>query len=164
MKDGLDLLMVTLSSIGNNGALWFGLALFLLVKKAWRPAGGYLLLGILLAALAQHVLKDVFERPRPVVADPSTLLVEMPTTFSFPSGHTLLAFCAAGILYSVFPRLAAPVLVLACLIGFSRLYLGVHYVSDIVGGALIGLAISVFVVWIKGRVSQWRGQTEKMNL
>ncbi len=156
--------MVTLSSLGNNGALWFGLALLLLARKAWRPAGGYLLLGILLAALAQDVLKDVFERPRPVVADPSTLLVEMPTTFSFPSGHTLLAFCATGILYSVFPRLAAPVLVLACLIGFSRLYLGIHYVTDVIGGTLIGLGISVFVVWIKGRVTRWRGKTEKMKM
>ncbi|WP_134699818.1 phosphatase PAP2 family protein [Ammoniphilus sp. YIM 78166] len=164
MKEGLDLLMVALSSLGNNGALWFGLALLLLVKKAWRPAGGSLLLGILLAALAQDVLKDFFARPRPVVADPSTLLVEMPTTFSFPSGHTMLAFCAAGILYSVFPRLAAPVLVLACLIGFSRLYLGVHYTSDVIGGALIGLAISVFVVWIKGRVTRWREKTEKMKM
>lgn len=164
MKEGLDLLMVTLSSVGNNGELWFGLALVLLVKKSWRSAGGYLLLGILLAALAQDVLKDFFERPRPVVADPSTLLVEMPTSFSFPSGHTVLAFCAAGILYSVLPRVAPFVLVLACLIGFSRLYLGVHYISDVVGGALIGLAISVLVVWIKGRVSWRRGQTGKMNL
>ena len=85
MKDALDLLMITLSSIGNNGELWFGLALVLLVKKSWRSAGGYLLLGILLAALAQDVLKDFFERPRPVVADLSTLLVEMPTSFGFGS-------------------------------------------------------------------------------
>ena len=159
MTSILDWLMVSLSTAGNGGMLWIATGFILLLNKAWRPAGWYLLLGVLLAGIAQELLKNLFQVPRPVHADPSKLLIKVPTSFSFPSGHTLVAFSSAGILYALLPQLGIPALFLACLIGISRVYLGVHFVSDILGGIVFGLGITVLVLWFKGRLTQWKGKS-----
>ncbi|RKD21025.1 hypothetical protein BEP19_15195 [Ammoniphilus oxalaticus] len=144
----LDTLMIFFSEIGNGGAVWFLLVGLLLLFKSSRKAGIYTAVAILTAALVQYVLKILFARPRPLV-DPIDLLIEMPTSYSFPSGHTLISFSAAAALALFFPRMGGVALVIALIIGISRVYLRVHFVSDVFFGALFGLAISYGLARLK---------------
>ncbi|MBP1930244.1 phosphatase PAP2 family protein [Ammoniphilus resinae] len=148
----MDSLMIGLSQAGNNGMIWIFICLIMLLKKTWRKAGVYLLITIALGAIAQDVLKDFIQRPRPVL-DPAELLIPIPTSYSFPSGHTLISFAAAATISAFFLRAGVIFFVFALLIGGSRVYLGVHYVSDVIGGALFGMTISYIVLhlpkWVK---------------
>ena len=81
------------------------------------------------------------ERPPSIVLDPEPLM-EVPTTSSFPSGHALSSFACAYVLARAEPRLAVPAFVLAVLIGFSRIYVGVHYPLDVLAGAVLGLLVA----------------------
>jgi undecaprenyl-diphosphatase len=89
-------------------------------------------------------LKTAFDRERPPARYPEPdPLVPVPNDASFPSGHAATSFAAATILAFAFPRLALPLLVLALAVGFSRIYVGVHYPLDIAGGALIGVVVAI---------------------
>jgi membrane-associated phospholipid phosphatase len=81
------------------------------------------------------------DRPPAVILDPQPLM-EVPTTSSFPSGHAATGFACALVLARFAPRLTIPLFILAALIGFSRVYVGVHYPFDVLAGALLGLAIA----------------------
>ncbi|MGE5272733.1 MAG: phosphatase PAP2 family protein [Verrucomicrobiota bacterium] len=111
-------------------------------------------LGALLAAVSYGVatvlaslLKTAFGRPRPPVGHPEIHpLVDVPHSASMPSGHAAGAFAAAVAVGLVHPRLRWPMLVLAMLIGLSRVWLGVHYLSDVIAGAALGSAVA-YVAW-----------------
>jgi len=89
------------------------------------------------------LLKYAVQRDRPptIVLDPEPLM-EVPTTSSFPSGHTSTSFACAYVISRLAPRLTVYVYVLAALIGFSRIYVGVHYPLDVIVGAVTGVAMS----------------------
>src|SRR5581483_422329 len=90
------------------------------------------------ADLAADALKAVVDRRRPRVDH----LVSLPGSSSLPSGHAATSFACALVLARLVPRLAAPLLVLAAAISYSRLYVGVHYPSDVVAGAVLGVAVA----------------------
>jgi undecaprenyl-diphosphatase len=101
-----------------------------------------------LSSAAANGLKTVFDRPRPPLGDdPVTALTALPSTASFPSGHAATAFGAAVALGLLVPRLRIPALAIAGLVAFSRVYLGVHYTSDVIAGGLLGAAIAAAVVY-----------------
>jgi membrane-associated phospholipid phosphatase len=103
-----------------------------------------LAVGSALAAL----LKELVDRARPALADPAfTALTATPASPSFPSGHAVTAFATAAAVGALHPRLRLPLFVLAALVGFSRIYLGVHYLFDVVAGAAIGTAIGLLGAW-----------------
>lgn len=105
--------------------------------------------GVALAAasLASGALKEAVGRLRPPVSHEAlTALVTVPADPSFPSGHATSAFAAAGVVALMHPRLRAPVLALAGLVAVSRVYLGVHYPSDVLAGAALGIAIAATAV------------------
>ena len=139
----LDAVMVFVSRIGNAGAVWIVLTVVLLAVPKTRKAG-------LIAAaaggvdmiLCNGILKNLFQRVRPCDVNRAVqLLVPRPSDFSFPSGHTAASFAAVGALYFAgMKKLWKPALVLAVMMGFSRMYLYVHYPSDILGGAIVGMA------------------------
>ncbi len=89
-------------------------------------------------------LKALFDRPRPPLryAEPKTL-VHVPNDASFPSGHAATSFAAAAMLSFAFPRFAPFLYVLAAGVAFSRVYVGVHYPLDVLGGALLGVLVAV---------------------
>jgi membrane-associated phospholipid phosphatase len=96
---------------------------------------------------ASSLLKGVFDRPRPSVVDPAVHpLVAVPHNGSMPSGHAATAFAAGVAVGLVHPRLRWPLVVLAALIAFSRVWLGVHYLSDVLVGGALGTAIAL-VLW-----------------
>ncbi len=136
-----DRIMCMITKLGNGGAIWIVLALVLLLIPKTRRSGA-----VLAAALAVDVvlcnllLKPLVARVRPCDVNTAVqLLVARPQDFSFPSGHTAASFASAVALYLAGEKkLWKPVLVLAVLIAFSRLYLYVHYPTDVLGGAVLG--------------------------
>jgi membrane-associated phospholipid phosphatase len=124
--------------------VWIVLALvFCVLWRRWAVLG----LTIVVVALADASaagLKAAFDRERPPerYAEPDPL-VSVPESGSFPSGHAATSLAAATILSFAFPRLAPILLVLAAAVGFSRVYVGVHYPLDIVGGAVLGVLIAI---------------------
>ncbi len=101
----------------------------------------------LLASALNALLKGIFERSRPPVAMDFNALVSVPSSPSFPSGHAMTAFAAATAVAVLAPRLRWPMLGLAAVIGFSRVYLGVHFWFDVIVGGLLGLAIGAAIAW-----------------
>jgi undecaprenyl-diphosphatase len=111
-------------------------------------------LAVGLAALAVTALKETFDRARPPLADASLSAVgPIPESASFPSGHSATAFAAAVAVGLLYPRLRRPLLALAALVAISRVYLGVHYVSDVVVGTVLGVAVGLATAWIVRRAS-----------
>ena len=104
-------------------------------------------LSFFLASGLNAVLKAIVDRSRPPEAIGLDSLVGMPASPSFPSGHAMTAFAVAAAIALLAPRLRWPVLGLAAVIGFSRVYLGVHFWLDVLVGAALGLAIGLSVAW-----------------
>lgn len=137
----MDTVMLFLTRLGDGGMIWLiGSAVLLMFPKT-RKAGAAMAAGLALEVLCCNViLKPLVGRTRPCdVNQAMQLLISRPTDYSFPSGHTGASFAAASALYFSKNRLWIPAALLACLIGFSRMYLYVHYPSDVLAGALIGI-------------------------
>lgn len=140
--DLLDWLMPFISSWSNSGEIWILLAIALLLfhhRKQGLSVASALILDLLSCNL---LLKPLVGRVRPCVVNPAVeLLVSVPADASFPSGHTAVSFAAVFALYFSKSPLWKPAAVLASIIAFSRLYLYVHWPSDILGGFLLGAAV-----------------------
>lgn len=148
----LDVLMPVVTVLGNGGALWIISAALLLLRPKTQRSGAAMALSLMLEAfLCNRLFKPLVARPRPFAAEPSmVLLISPPGGFSFPSGHTGASFAAASALYFEGNRLWRPATVLAGLIGFSRMYLFVHYPSDVLAGAALGILtgwLSTRMLW-----------------
>jgi undecaprenyl-diphosphatase len=114
----------------------------------------------LLSNLVVTGLKHAVGRDRPpaVILDPEPLL-EVPTTSSFPSGHAATSFACALVLSRFGPRLTIPLFILAALIAFSRVYVGVHYPFDALAGAVLGLALATALPRLLAALRQLRPGT-----
>ena len=99
------------------------------------------------ASAVNFVLKDLVARDRPPEAIGFDALVGVPGSPSFPSGHAMTAWATATAVAVLAPKMRWPVLALATLIGFSRVYLGVHFWLDVLVGSLLGLAIGLAFAW-----------------
>jgi membrane-associated phospholipid phosphatase len=129
------------SQSGEHGALWYGIGLVGLVIDAdRRPRWRRAMLTVLVTELVNTAAKTVVRRRRPALED-LPALVKVPTSLSFPSAHASMSFAAARGYSGLAPALRAPLHALAAAMAVSRVYLGVHYPSDIAVGALLGSAI-----------------------
>lgn len=152
---GLDPIMEIFTSLGNAGVLWIVLSLAMLCWRPTRRAGGIALLAMVLGMLCTNVvLKQLVLRPRPYVTVEGLIpLLTSADPNSFPSGHTCAAF-AAGVAWARalpwrWARTAA--VIQAVCMGLSRLYVGVHYPSDVLAGALIGSLCALCALWLADR-------------
>ena len=126
--------------LGNGGWFWLVAAAVLLIPKKTRRVGITALLSITIGFLITNVLlKNIVARPRPFDAYTEIIpLITRPTDFSFPSGHTCASFACALVFFRMLPKkYGIPAVVLAGMVAFSRLYLGVHYPGDVLGGFLV---------------------------
>ena len=138
----LDKFMTSVTKLGNAGIFWIILTvLFLLIPKM-RKTGVVMAAALIIDLLLCNVLlKNLVARTRPYDVNTGIqLLVAKLRDYSFPSGHTAASFASAAALYFAGEKkLLKPALVLACLIAVSRLYLYVHYPTDVLGGVVIGI-------------------------
>ena len=139
----LDALAVFLNYAGEHGEIWIAFTLLLLLFRRTRKAGCAMATALVLYLVAGDcILKPLFARPRPCDVNTAiTILVKRPHGHSFPSGHTASGFAAAFALYRQLPKPGMAALVLAAFIAFTRLYLYVHFPTDILGGVVLGLAL-----------------------
>ncbi len=150
-----DALMKFFTLLGNGGLIWIFLGLALCCAKKYRLCGVAVIAGLLLGlVLSTWGIKNIVCRPRPFLQNPNiTLIIPPPSGYSFPSGHALSSFTAAFLLLMYRMKyLDIAALVLACLIAFSRIYLYVHFPTDILGGIAGAAIISAAVYYISKKI------------
>ena len=139
----LDHVFVGLARVGSEGAIWILIAV--LAAFYWRrPAIFiYVVLADLIAVVSSVLLREAIGRERPALRFPEPHpLVHVPGSPSFPSGHAATSFACAATLAWLTPLSPVVLYVVASLIAISRVYVGVHYPLDVVGGAALGLGIA----------------------
>ena len=147
----LDTVMPIITKFGDGGVFWIALAVILLVFKKTRKTGLSMGLALLMGFIVGNlVLKNVVARIRPYDLNSGIeILVKHLSDFSFPSGHTLASFEAATAIFINNKKWGVPALVLAFLVAFSRIYLYVHYPTDVLAGMLLCVIfalISCFII------------------
>ena len=150
-------IMIAFSSLGNMGLIWFAFCMPFLIYGPWRATGVNIIFALGLNQLScEMILKRIVRRERPVwKLKDDEQLIHRPKYYSFPSGHTAASFAVTGVvLLKCGPWVIAFALFLAVMIGFSRVYLRVHYLSDVVAGMILGLmfgcaSVSIFDYFIK---------------
>lgn len=144
----LDQIMIFITKLGDKGAVWIILALLFVVTKKYRREGLAMGLGLLIMIIFGNViLKNLIQRPRPFYGKDIDLLIERPLDFSCPSGHTYSSFVSALVVFFYRKKEGTILLILASLIAFSRMYLYVHYPSDIL--------LSIVLAFITALISRW---------
>lgn len=156
--DWLDAVMVFITRLGDGGILWVALSIVLAVFPKTRHCGLTMMATMLLSHIVgNEILKPLIARLRPCAVDTGVqLLIGCPTSYSFPSGHTMNAFTAAATLFAYYRKPGAAAFVLAALIAFSRMYLFVHYPTDILGGIVLALFDTWVVMFLIRKVSDYR--------
>ena len=149
----LDKIMIFITSIGNLGLIWIAISLLLLISKKYRKVGVLCIASLLLSSLIGEVLlKNLVQRGRPFTAvEGINLLIKAPKSFSFPSGHTASSFAVATVVGRKIEKFKLPIYILAIAIAFSRLYLYVHYPSDVLVGALIGVISAKIILYMRSK-------------
>lgn len=144
----LNAVMAFITHLGDAGFLWILLALVLICIPKTRKIGASMAIALALTLMVGNlVLKPLVARVRPFLANPGfTLFIAPPSGFSFPSGHSMASFACACVLFHYSRRWGLGAMALAGLIAFSRLYLFVHYPTDVLAGAAIGAAIAFAAV------------------
>ena len=143
-------IMAFFSIIGDVGAVWLILSAALIITKKFRRTGILLLASVAISWMMNDLLlKPLIARARPFeVIDGLEVLIHLPRSYSFPSGHACSSFAAAYALTRSVPKYGKWFYVLAAMIAVSRVYLGVHYPSDIMAGIVVGTLGSIVIHWI----------------
>ncbi|MCO7136718.1 phosphatase PAP2 family protein [[Clostridium] leptum] len=150
----LDTVLPFITKLGNGGILWIVCTVVFLMIPKTRRIGLAMAVSLALEVICCNIiLKPLVARIRPCDIDTAVqLLVNRPTDFSFPSGHAGASFAAVSVLYFEKKRLWIPAGVIAVLIAFSRLYLYVHYPSDVLAGAMIGIMLGWVAVFVTNKI------------
>ena len=139
----MDKLMIMATYAGTGGFIWFvALVLPFLLSDMYRRAGVILMLALGINYLVgEIIIKNSVGRERPSTLLPEDeMKITKPKGHSFPSGHSASSFCAATVMVICCPPAVwIPSLAVACVIAFSRIYLRVHYLSDVIGGVALGV-------------------------
>jgi undecaprenyl-diphosphatase len=164
----LDGLMTFVTTLGNIGIIWIIIGVVLLFIKKYRPWGVTLLLALAVGAiLGNSIIKPLVARPRPChLVSTVELLIKTPTSYSFPSGHTCSSFIGAITLTWANRKFGYFAIPLAILIAFSRMYLYVHFPTDILGGIALACIVAIpaclflkpqaekFLLWMPKKVKK----------
>lgn len=166
-QDWLTPIMQVITRFGDGGIFWIGFCILLLCIPKSRRTGIAASLSLALNGLVTNVcLKNVIGRIRPYVRFRElTVLTTIPSDTSFPSGHSAASFAvAAGVYMAGWKKTGIVLYIAAALIGFSRLYLGVHFPTDVIGGAIVGVLCAwVIRKIIDGVIKLKKGRKRKKN-
>ena len=156
----LDPIMKVITTLGNAGILWIILTILLLIPQKTRKIGVISACALLASLLVNNILvKNLVARARPYYTIEGLIpIVSKPTEFSFPSGHAASSFASAGVCYRKLPKqYGILAIVIAVLISLSRLYVGVHYPTDVLAGIVSGVGCSYLGEWAVDFVAKKRG-------
>ena len=145
-----DSLFVFITHLGDKGMLWILIGISLCFTKKYKRAGVCVLLALLINFIMCNItLKPLIARTRPYeYAESIKLLINKPKDFSFPSGHSSSSFAAAFSVWLYNKKWGRVSLVIASLIAFSRLYLHVHFLTDVIFGIMLGILASIVAKFI----------------
>lgn len=156
----LDKIMLLITTLGDAGLLWIGTGLLLIFVpaigkedkehvKMRKIMGISMLLSLLINFICGNlIIKNIVQRPRPYVVDTSVVPLIFPSEYSFPSGHTSSSFTAACAIFLNHKKAGIVAFIMAAMIAFTRLYLFVHYPTDILGGIVLGITCAFIVRWL----------------
>ena len=159
-SEALNPIVTAITSLGNAGIFWIILTVLLLIFRKTRKIGLCCALALIFDLLAVNIaIKPLVARARPYVTLPEIVpLGHLSKDFSFPSGHSAASLAAAWAIFrTAQKKYGVPAMILAVLIALSRLYVGVHYPTDVIAGVLIGIAVGELgvragrAIWKKAR-------------
>ena len=149
----LDVLMPIITLLGDAGIFWIAVAVLFIFTKKYRKIGIGMMFALMMGLVICNIwLKPTIARIRPYAFQLQYFAKEIPLLaggmhdFSFPSGHTIASFEAAVVILLGNKKLGIPAMILACLIAFSRLYLYVHYPTDVIVSVILG-SILALIGW-----------------
>ena len=155
----LDVAMPIITLLGDAGIFWIAVSVLFMISKKYRKTGIGMMLALLMGLLVCNIwLKPTVARMRPYDFQMQYFLKEIPLLagamhdFSFPSGHTIASFEAAVVILLNNKKLGITAMILACLIAFSRLYLYVHYPTDVICSVILGTAFAFLGNFLAGKI------------
>lgn len=162
----LNPIMVFFSYIGYVGTIWIVISLILIGRKNTRRVGIVTLLTMLICYCVNDlIIKEIFQRPRPFETMPElAILTFIPGSASFPSGHACSSFASAYILTRSFGKRGSLAYILAALIAISRPYVGVHYLSDVIVGAVVGTVGAIIIFTVCKRTGLYKSPRLNENM
>lgn len=163
-QDWLTPIMQVITRFGDGGIFWIAFCILLLCIPRSRKMAIAPSLSLALNGLVTNVwLKNVIGRVRPYVRfSDLVVLTTLPSDTSFPSGHTAASFAvAAGVYMAGWRKAGTALYIFAAMIGFSRMYLGVHFPSDVIGGAIVGVLCAWVIRKIIDRVIKFQKDRKK---
>ncbi len=152
-----DPIMYAFTCMGDAGILWIALALasLIILPKRYRKVGLTMVIALIFSVImCNGIMKNVYHRTRPFVADPTLEATQLYGIFagihdwSFPSGHTSASFAAALAIFMWYKREGICAIVVAALIAISRLYLTVHYPTDVLVSLVLGSLYGVLAYFV----------------
>ena len=154
----LDPLMVGITYSATSGLIWFVLGFLMTCSQRWRRCG----VSVIVAVAVTYIVVDVVLKPlvcrdRPFAVEDFDLLIAAPDSWSFPSGHTASAFAGATAILIHSRRWGCVAMLYAILVGISRVYLCVHWPTDVLGGIVLGAAVGTAGAWIAKRLRKRLG-------
>ena len=153
----LDYFFVGITTLSNKGIFWIILAVVLLCFKKTRKTG--ICLGVVLLIgeiVGNQILKRIFERTRPYTVNPNaTLIIDKLSSFSFPSGHSRCAVECAVVIFANNKKWGIAAIVVAGLTCLSRMYLYVHYPTDVLAGAALGIIDGLLAIFIVKKIGEY---------
>lgn len=160
-NDFLVKIFTFITHLSDGGAIWIAIGLYLLCRKQTRQGGVLLLLGLAVASIiGNDILKHIFERQRPFITLGLTPFIKAPHSFSFPSGHSLVSFAGATIIFYINKKWGILAYILAMLTGLSRVILMVHYPTDVILGSIIGIISSAIIIVLFKKIKQYYNNVE----
>ena len=166
----LTVLMTVVTTLGDEGILFIAVGIIFLITKKYRKIGLAMLVALVVMLICNNfVLKEIFARERPFnlfATFPDKYhewggeaakyiypnLVKAPHSYSFPSGHTSSAFAAGIAVFLLNKKIGIPATLFAFVMGFTRIYVGVHYTTDVISAAIVGIVYAILGVLIANRL------------
>ena len=167
-NDILNPIFKFITHMGDSGIFWISLSVILLIPKKTRKAGFCALLALLFSVLINNaILKNLVGRIRPYEVIPGLVcIIEHAKDPSFPSGHTGSSIAAAAVYLKTLPKkFSIPLLIVGILISFSRLYVGIHYPTDVICGAMTGAALGILAcILVDFVIKKWKEKHPKKEV
>ena len=152
----LNMVMAFFTTIGEGGILWIALALMFFVIKKTRLMGWSMIQALAFEGIiSELIIKNLVQRQRPFLYRPEIdTIVNRPTSFSFPSGHTCTAFACSTVIFCFNKKLGIVSYIVAVLIGFSRNYFFIHFPTDVLCGMLEGIVLGLLAVVVVRKLNE----------